>query len=87
MFDVFSKDVMDVLRSDEYRDLTIEYHDKFNKYFPGFNYIDFPDTDEKRGIDTYMDLLRAAVKADKPLEFTSHRYDFLKEEEFKDLLL
>lgn len=87
MFDVFSKDVMDVLRSKEYRNLTKEYREKFKKPFPNFNRVDFPDTEEKKGIDTYMELLRSAVTADEPLEFTSHRYDFLKKEEYKDLLL
>ena len=68
-----------ILTSSEVDALLEQYENKFGGLFPAFNYVDFPDTQEKKGIDAYVELLKRAVQDDKPLEFKSRWYEVWKE--------
>lgn len=68
-----------ILGSDEVHSLLVQYREKFGVGFPAFNYVDFPNIEGKKGIDTYVELLKKAVQDDKPLEFKSRWYEVWKE--------
>lgn len=71
----YSPAIARILASDEVDALLEQYEKKFGVLFPAFNYVDFPDTEGKKGIDAYVELLKKAVQDDKPLEFKSRWYE------------
>lgn len=67
----------EIICKKENMDLVRQYRKKFGVQFPAFNYVDFPGTKDKLPAEEYVELLKKAVQADKPLEFESHRYDVI----------
>ena len=66
---------VEILVSDEVYQLRDEYRKKFSEKFIAFNYVDFHGTEEKCAAQVYLEILREAVKSDKPYHIVSHRYD------------
>lgn len=66
---------MEILRTEEVRELKEKYQEKHKEQFICFNYADFKGTEDKCAAQIYLETLREAVKADKPYHIISHRYD------------
>ena len=65
----------EILCSDEVMDMRQEYEDRFGERFLSFNYVDFPGTETMRPAEMYREILRKALRENKPCGMVSHRYD------------
>jgi len=59
----------------EAMDLLKLYQEKFGERFICFNYVDFPGTKTQRPAEMYCDILKKALRDNKPCRMVSHRYD------------
>lgn len=66
-----------VLRSKEVQAMENQYKEKFGEWFIGFNYVDFPSTDEKCAAQGYKETLEKALEGEKPYHIVSHRFDVI----------
>lgn len=67
----------EILWSDEVMDMRQEYEDRFGEEFIWFNYVDFPGTETMRPAEMYREILRKALRENKPCGMVSHRYDVI----------
>lgn len=66
-----------ILCSKEVMDMRREYESRFGKRFLMFNYVDFPGTKTMRPAEMYREILRKALRENKPCDMVSHRYDVI----------